>query len=332
MTTVSRSEIRTPHPDAVAARIFRFGNSRNATRVWNEKSRAMLSALALLASGLWQGGCAPTTQSPSDHETVMEPIHQAPKPPPDPVKRAPSPIPDNPKPAPEASEHVMGAQMPIPPEGSRYPSIEPPEVETGVTTIRICVDAKGHPIEIVVIKPSGNSSRDAAVVNWAASRRDYMPKQIDGVSLPKSCLILPVEWTLESPWTSLVAGNQLWSLFRDCVEFWSIKDATTQLIELIVNTASILHIRTCDWRFHPMETVRINMHAQASNSSDDCQLRFDFEIAIEPQNTNFSETQFLEWHFFDANEYQVDVPIVGLRSDQQPLQRRRIVPQRKLGF
>jgi protein TonB len=71
--------------------------------------------------------------------------------------------------------------------------------EEGITTMRICVNAKGRVTEASVTESSGSERLDAAAVDWVTALRGIKPKKIDGKAVDGGCMILPLEWEITEP-------------------------------------------------------------------------------------------------------------------------------------
>jgi protein TonB len=120
---------------------------------------------------------------------TKEPTAPIPKEPPAPPKAAP--------PAPKAPPVKMGAAMPKNWKEPDYPRSSKKLEEQGTTTVRVCVDEKGSPVSSDVVKSSGFPDLDSATVEWSLGLRRYEPAKVDGKPLPRSCMLLPMEWKLE---------------------------------------------------------------------------------------------------------------------------------------
>jgi periplasmic protein TonB len=112
----------------------------------------------------------------------------------DPVVK-PQPAPPA-KPAPKPA--VKGTcNLPKRIEKPPYPSRSERLDEEGVTTMRVCVTAKGRASEAVVTEGSGFPDLDAAAVKWALGLRNMQPATVDGKPVDGCCMVVPLQWEIE---------------------------------------------------------------------------------------------------------------------------------------
>lgn len=69
--------------------------------------------------------------------------------------------------------------------------------EEGITTMRVCIDARGRVSDATVTESSGYPRLDEASLVWARNLRGFTPKKIDGKEVDGGCVILPLEWVIE---------------------------------------------------------------------------------------------------------------------------------------
>lgn len=68
--------------------------------------------------------------------------------------------------------------------------------EEGVTTMRVCVDARGRVSEATLTESSGSERLDEASLSWIKTVRGFKPKKIDGKAVDGGCMLLPLAWEI----------------------------------------------------------------------------------------------------------------------------------------
>lgn len=113
----------------------------------------------------------------------------------DPAPPAPKPGPVTPKPAPPGIK--TSCNLPKRIEKPPYPSRSERLNEEGITTMRVCVTAKGRASEAVVTQGSGYQELDDAAVKWAMGLRNMQPAKVDGQAVDGCCMVVPLAWEIE---------------------------------------------------------------------------------------------------------------------------------------
>lgn len=113
-----------------------------------------------------------------------------------PETRPPAPAP-TPTPVPAKSPGVV-TQPGFPDRLTKpdYPRRSRQLNEEGVTTMRVCVDARGRVSEATLTESSGFPRLDEASIDWVKTVRGFKPKKIDGKAVDGGCMILPLEWDI----------------------------------------------------------------------------------------------------------------------------------------
>ena len=68
--------------------------------------------------------------------------------------------------------------------------------EEGITTLRVCVDAKGRVAEAAVVESSGFDRLDEASLVWVRALKGFTPKKVNGSAVDGGCMVLPLEWDI----------------------------------------------------------------------------------------------------------------------------------------
>lgn len=111
---------------------------------------------------------------------------------------APPPRPGPVTPTPPKPAGVKGTcNLPKRIEKPPYPSRSERLNEEGITTMRVCVTAKGRASEAVVTAGSGFPDLDEAAVKWAMGLRSMQPATLDGKAVDGCCMVVPLAWEIE---------------------------------------------------------------------------------------------------------------------------------------
>jgi len=70
--------------------------------------------------------------------------------------------------------------------------------EEGITSMRVCVNAKGRVSDATITESSGSERLDEASLVWVKELRGFKPKKVDGKAVDGGCMILPLEWKIET--------------------------------------------------------------------------------------------------------------------------------------
>lgn len=108
------------------------------------------------------------------------------------------PLPITPKAEPVAQPRsVVQPSFPERLEKPEYPRRSRQLNEEGITTMRVCVTAKGRVSDASLIESSGWDRLDEASLVWVRELRGFKPKKVDGKAVDGGCMILPLEWKIE---------------------------------------------------------------------------------------------------------------------------------------
>lgn len=104
----------------------------------------------------------------------------------------------------KATEQVRKASVVVQPEmpsrlvKPEYPRRSRQLNEEGTTTMRVCVNAKGRVSDATVTESSGSERLDEASLIWVKALKGFKPKKVDGKAVDGGCVILPLEWEIET--------------------------------------------------------------------------------------------------------------------------------------
>ncbi len=108
----------------------------------------------------------------------------------------PQPITPKAEPAPQPRS-VVQPSFPEHLEKPEYPRRSRQLNEEGITTMRVCVNAKGRVSDATIVESSGWERLDEAALVWVRDLRGFKPKKVDGKAVDGGCMILPLEWKIE---------------------------------------------------------------------------------------------------------------------------------------
>jgi periplasmic protein TonB len=114
-----------------------------------------------------------------------------------PVKPPPAPPKVDPPPKPKPPAVKAQPSLPTRIEKPDYPRAAERGDQEGITTMRVCVDAKGKVSESKVTVSSGFPLLDDAAIEWINDLRGIKPAMVDGKAVDGGCMIVPLEWKIE---------------------------------------------------------------------------------------------------------------------------------------
>jgi len=97
-------------------------------------------------------------------------------------------------PAPRAVVRVGAKLLPGPPPP--YPAGEVRRGNEGVSSLRVCLDARGRVTEASLAKSSGHKSLDQAALKWVRDAK-FTPAKVDGAPQAVCGHAVDYEWTLD---------------------------------------------------------------------------------------------------------------------------------------